>query len=179
MKLVFEEVTIRNFLSFGNVAQTIDLQDKKYQIIIGQNKDKSDSDDDRNGVGKSTIFEAIHYALFGKSIGNKIPLGTLVNNINKKNMYVTIKFKKDDNEYIITRGRLPNILVLSINGEDYTQDETQGDSRDTQAYIENIIGISEDIFDQIICLSCKWLKTINLLYILIGTILLSIVCIII
>ena len=155
MKLVFEEVTIRNFLSFGNVAQTIDLQDKKYQIIIGQNKDKSDSEDDRNGVGKSTIFEAIHYALFGKSIGNKIPLGTLVNNINKKNMYVTIKFKKDDNEYIITRGRLPNILVLSINGEDYTQDETQGDSRDTQSYIENIIGISEDIFDQIICLSCK------------------------
>lgn len=155
MKLVFEEVTIRNFLSFGNVAQTIDLQDKKYQIIIGQNKDKSDSEDDRNGVGKSTIFEAIHYALFGKSIGNKIPLGTLVNNINKKNMYVTIKFKKDDNEYIITRGRLPNILVLSINGENYTQDETQGDSRDTQAYIENIIGISEDIFDQIICLSCK------------------------
>ena len=70
-------------------------------------------------------------------------------------MYVTIKFKKDDNEYIITRGRLPNILVLSINGEDYTQDETQGDSRDTQSYIENIIGISEDIFDQIICLSCK------------------------
>lgn len=155
MKLVFEEVTIRNFLSFGNVAQTINLQDKNYQIIIGQNKDKSDSEDDRNGVGKSTIFEAIHYALFGKSIGNKISLGTLVNNINKKNMYVTIKFKKDDNEYVITRGRLPNVLVLSINGEDYTQDESQGDSRDTQSYIENILGISEDIFDQIICLSCK------------------------
>ena len=89
MKLVFEEVTIRNFLSFGNVAQTIDLQDKKYQIIIGQNKDKSDSEDDRNGVGKSTIFEAIHYALFGKSIGNKILqcFNLFRNNINTKNLF--------------------------------------------------------------------------------------------
>lgn len=155
MKIEFEEITIRNFLSFGNVEQTIKLNDKNYQIIIGQNKDKSDSDDDRNGVGKSTIFEAIHYALFGKSIGNKINLGTLVNNINKKNMYVTIKFKKDDVEYVITRGRLPNVLILTINGNDYVQDESQGDSRNTQEFIENILGIDENIFDQIICLSCK------------------------
>ena len=155
MNLVFEEVTIKNFLSFGNVAQTINLNDKKYQIIVGQNKDKSDSEDDRNGVGKSTIFEAIHYALFGKSIGNKINLGTLVNNINKKNMYVTVKFTKDDTHYEITRGRLPNVLVFSINGEDYVQDESQGDSRDTQKVIEDTLGISEELFDQIICLSCK------------------------
>ena len=155
MQLVFDEVTIRNFLSFGNVEQTIKLNDKKYQVIIGQNKDKSDSDDDRNGVGKSTIFEAIHYALFGKSIGNKITLGTLVNNINKKNMYVTVKFHKDDTRYEITRGRLPNVLVFKINDQDIVSDESQGDSRDTQQDIENTLGINEDVFDQIICLSCK------------------------
>jgi len=155
MQLVFDEVTIRNFLSFGNVEQTINLNDKKYQVIIGQNKDKSDSDDDRNGVGKSTIFEAIHYALFGKSIGNKITLGTLVNNINKKNMYVTVKFHKDDTKYEITRGRLPNVLIFKINDQNIVSDESQGDSRDTQQEIENILGINEDVFDQIICLSCK------------------------
>lgn len=155
MQLVFDEVTIRNFLSFGNVEQTINLNDKKYQVIIGQNKDKSDSDDDRNGVGKSTIFEAIHYALFGKSIGNKITFGTLVNNINKKNMYVTVKFHKDDTKYEITRGRLPNVLIFKINDQNIVSDESQGDSRDTQQEIENILGINEDVFDQIICLSCK------------------------
>ena len=64
MQLVFDEVTIRNFLSFGNVEQTINLNDKKYQVIIGQNKDKSDSDDDRNGSFSCRISSernCIHY----------------------------------------------------------------------------------------------------------------------
>lgn len=155
MRLSFETVSIKNFLSFGNVEQTINLQDKKYQIILGQNKDKSDSDDDKNGVGKSTIFEAIHYALFGKSIGNKITLSSLINNINKKNMGVTLTFKKDDTTYTIIRGRSPNVLKFFVNGEDKTVDETQGDSRNTQEAIESVLGINEEVFDQLVCLSCK------------------------
>lgn len=155
MNLEFQEITIRNFLSFGNIPQTLSLNDKSYQVIIGLNKDKSDSTSDRNGCGKSTIFEAIHYALFGHSIGNKVNLGNLINNINKKNMVVTLKFKKDDILYEITRGRSPNILCLLKNGENILSDESQGDSRETQKEIESIIGMNEDIYNQIICLSCK------------------------
>ena len=155
MNLEFQEITIRNFLSFGNAPQVLNLNDKKYQVIVGYNRDKSDSASDRNGVGKSTIFEAIHYALFGRSIGNKVTLGNLINNINKKNMVVTLKFKKDDVAYEITRGRSPNILTLLKNGENVLSDESQGDSRETQAEIEKIIGMNEDIFNQIVCLSCK------------------------
>lgn len=155
MNLEFQEITIRNFLSFGNIPQTLSLNDKSYQVIIGLNKDKSDSTSDRNGCGKSTIFEAIHYALFGRSIGNKVNLGNLINNINKKNMVVTLKFKKDDISYEITRGRSPNILCLLKNGENILSDESQGDSRETQKEIESIIGMNEDIYNQIICLSCK------------------------
>lgn len=155
MNLEFQEITIRNFLSFGNAPQTLNLNDKKYQVVIGYNRDKSDSSSDRNGVGKSTIFEAIHYALFGRSIGNKVTLGNLINNINKKNMVVTLKFKKDDVLYEITRGRSPNILTLLRNGENVLSDESQGDSRETQSEIERIIGMNEDIYNQIVCLSCK------------------------
>lgn len=155
MNLEFQEITIRNFLSFGNAPQTLTLNDKKYQVVVGYNRDKSDSSSDRNGVGKSTVFEAIHYALFGRSIGNKVTLGNLVNNINKKNMVVTLKFKKDDVLYEITRGRLPNVLILLKNGENVLSNESQGDSRETQAEIERIIGMNEDIFNQIVCLSCK------------------------
>ena len=155
MNLEFQEITIRNFLSFGNAPQTLPLNDKKYQVVIGYNRDKSDSASDRNGVGKSTVFEAIHYALFGRSIGNKVTLGNLINNINKKNMVVTLKFKKDDVSYEITRGRSPNVLTLMRNGENVLSDESQGDSRETQAEIERIIGMNEDIYNQIVCLSCK------------------------
>ena len=52
MSLIFKEITIKNFLSFGNCPQTIILNDKNYQIITGHNKDKGDNEEDKNGVGK-------------------------------------------------------------------------------------------------------------------------------
>ena len=155
MRLEFKKITLRNFLSFGNVPQTIDLNRDHLRVITGVNKDKSENPDDKNGIGKSSIFEAIHYVIYGDSINNKIRLGSLINNINKKNMYVTLVFSKDDVEYEITRGRLPNILTLKRNGENVISDESQGDSRDTQQEIENIIGINEMTFDQIACLTRK------------------------
>ena len=99
MELNFKEIRIRNFLSFGNVEEIIPLNKCLYQVIIGMNKDKSNSSLDRNGVGKSTIFEAIHYALFGKSIGNKITLG---------NTYSAPEFNKkfQENNDIIKYGYL-------------------------------------------------------------------------
>ena len=147
MELNFKEIRIRNFLSFGNVEEIIPLNKCLYQVIIGMNKDKSNSSLDRNGVGKSTIFEAIHYALFGKSIGNKITLGNLINNINKKNMIVTLVFETNGVEYTIKRGRSPNILMFMKNDEEINVNESQGDSRETQVEIEKILGMNEDVYN--------------------------------
>lgn len=155
MNLIFKELTIRNFLSFGNVPQTIKLNDKNYQIITGQNKDKSDNEEDKNGVGKSTIQQAIHYALFGKSTGNTVNLGYLINNINGKNMVVSLKFEKDTIEYEIIRGRSPNVLQLLQNGENIIKDESQGDSRETQKEIEKILGFNDELYNQLFNLTCQ------------------------
>lgn len=155
MSLIFKEITIKNFLSFGNCPQTIILNDKNYQIITGHNKDKGDNEEDKNGVGKSTIQQAIHYALFGKSTGNMINLPWLVNNINNKNMLVSLKFNKDGVDYEIIRGRSPNILKFLKNDEDYVSDESQGDSRETQKDIEKIIGFSDCLYNQLFNLTCQ------------------------
>lgn len=155
MNLQFLELRLKNFLSFGNVEQSIKLDSNPYTIITGLNKDKSSDDSgNRNGCGKSAIYQALHYSLFGKSIDNKVTLPTLVNNINKKNMSVTLIFKRDDVLYRIERGRNPAFLRV-YKGEDQITDESLGDSRDTQSYIEDLLGMDEDLFCQTILLSCS------------------------
>lgn len=154
MNLTFKKISIKNFLSFGNVPEELDLTSSNYRVIIGKNKDKSDDNtEDANGVGKSSVMQAIHFALFGKAIGNKITLPSLVNNINKKNLLVKLDFSIDDVEYTIERGRSPTLLKFYKNGTEIT-DESLGDSRDTQTEIEKVIGITSDVFSQIICLTC-------------------------
>lgn len=154
MKLEFITLTLKNFLSFGNVEQTVALNNSPYTVITGFNKDISNDDSgNKNGVGKSTIFNALHYALFGRAIGNKVTLPNLVNNINKKHMEVSLTFKKNDVLYTIERGRSPNYLRFYIGEEEIT-DESLGDSRDTQSVIEETIGMNEELFNQTIMLSC-------------------------
>ena len=154
MKLEFIELKLKNFLSFGNVEQVIKLNTNPYTIITGFNKDISNDDSgNKNGVGKSSIFNALHYALFGRAIGNKVTLPNLVNNINKKHMEVSLTFKKNDVLYTIERGRSPNYLRFYKDEEEIT-DESLGDSRDTQSVIEEIIGMNEELFNQTIMLSC-------------------------
>ena len=152
--LIFKKISIRNFLSFGNVPEELDLTSSLYRVIVGKNKDKSDNEDDANGVGKSTLINAVYFALFGQAPGNKINLPSLVNNINKKNMIVKLDFSIDDIDYTIERGRNPVVLKFYKNGEEIV-DESLGDSRDTQKEIEKVIGITKDVFSQIVCLTCN------------------------
>ena len=154
MNLTFKKISIRNFLSFGNVPEELDLTSSAYRVIVGKNKDKSDNEDDANGVGKSTLINAVYFALFGQAPGNKINLPSLVNNINKKNMIVKLDFSIDDTDYTIERGRNPVVLKFYKNGEEIV-DESLGDSRDTQKEIEKVIGITKDVFSQIVCLTCN------------------------
>ena len=155
MNINFTELKIRNFLSFGNVEQVIKLDKDFHTLITGMNKDKSDDDEGNvNGVGKSTITQALHYALYGKAIGNRITLPNLVNNINKKHMEVTLSFTKDGVNYRIERGRNPQYLHFYKDDNEIT-DEALGDSRDTQSVIEEVIGMSADLFCQTVLLSCS------------------------
>ena len=126
MNLTFKKISIRNFLSFGNVPEELDLTSSAYRVIVGKNKDKSDNEDDANGVGKSTLINAVYFALFGQAPGNKINLPSLVNNINKKNMIVKLDFSIDDTDYTIERGRNPVVLKFYKNGEEIV-DESLGD----------------------------------------------------
>lgn len=155
MNINFTELKIRNFLSFGNVEQVIKLDKDLHTLITGMNKDKSDDDEGNvNGVGKSTITQALHYALYGKAIGNRITLPNLVNNINKKHMEVTLSFTKDGVNYRIERGRNPQYLHFYKDDNEIT-DEALGDSRDTQDVIEEVIGMGADLFCQTVLLSCS------------------------
>jgi len=152
MALIFEKIEIRNFISFGNVPQEFNLSDKKFKLIIGFNRDKGDNTANRSGVGKSSIVQAIHFALFGKSVDNRINLPKLVNSINGKNCEVKLYFNKDGKKYIIHRGRLPQFLKFYIDGQELT-DMAQGNNRDTQEEINRILGFNEEIYNQIFSLS--------------------------
>src|SRR5690606_15361983 len=109
----------------------------------------------RNGTGKSTIVSALSYVLFGTSINNDIKKNNLINNINDKEMFVSISFKKDGHKYIIERGRKPTFLRFfidnkKIEGEVESEDEAQGENRHTQHEIERVLGFSHNIFKHII-----------------------------
>ena len=157
MKLTFKELTIKNFLSFGNNTQTFKFDTQGIKLIKGQNKDKTTVDDEReqNGVGKTTIMQALYYALYGTSIGNTVTLANLVNNINKKKMEVSLTFDLDTTSYKVERGRNPQYFRLYKQGEEVSTDESCGDSRDTQAVLQQLIGISPELFTQTILLTCK------------------------
>jgi DNA repair exonuclease SbcCD ATPase subunit len=148
-----KNVTMKNFLSVGNVSQAVTFTGEELTLVLGENLDLG-GNDNRNGTGKSSILNAISYALYGEALV-KIKRDNLINKINSKGMIVTIEFEKDGTQYRIERGRKPNLFKFIVNGisHDGETDEAQGDNRLTQVEVENTIGISHDMFKQIIALN--------------------------
>jgi DNA repair exonuclease SbcCD ATPase subunit len=109
-------------------------------------------DGSRNGTGKTTIINALSYALYGDALTN-IRKDNLINKTNGKGMITTVEFEIEGKEYRIERGRRPNVLRLMINGEDAFTEEQQGDSRETQKEIEKIIGFPHNMFKHLIALN--------------------------
>ena len=150
------KLSIRNFMSFGNVPQVLDLSEFPMTLIQGINRDKTDNEPESetdienasaslsekpsNGSGKSSILSALNYVIFGESIANKIKKSNLVNKINKKNLEVSLEFEKDGTQYRIERGRSPEYLRFFVNGEDLAQ----GEYKDTLEDISRAIGMSPD-----------------------------------
>lgn len=152
----FKSITIRNFLSVGNATQAVNLENADLTLVLGNNKDLG-GDGSRNGTGKSTLINGISFALYGGSLSN-IRIGNLVNKTNGKGMLVTLEFEDGKNVYRIERGRKPTIMRFLVNGIDangdqHIHDEGQGDSRETQKAIDEIIGMNHLMFKHLVALN--------------------------
>lgn len=151
-----KNLTVKNFMSVGNQTQAIDFDRGQLTLVLGENLDLGGDDSGaRNGTGKTTIINGLSYAIYGQALTN-IKRDNLVNKINGKGMLVTVTFEKDGIEYHIERGRKPNLLKFSINGEEQELkdlDESQGDSRETQKTIEEVFPLSHEMFKHIVALN--------------------------
>lgn len=123
--LIFEELSIKNFLSFGNIPTVFKLNTHKKTLICGE-----------NGSGKTTIINALSFVLFGKT-ARKANLPQLLNTINNKDCLVEVKFQSGVNNYLVKRGLKPNLFEIYIN--DFTKPIEQTDKKDYQKYFEDYI----------------------------------------
>ena len=147
-----KNLTVRNFMSVGAATQGIDFDRNDLTLVLGENLDLG-GDGSRNGTGKTTIINALSYALYGQALSN-IRKDNLVNKTNGKNMLVSLDFSVNGQEYRIERGRKPNILKFYINNEHkVAEDEAQGDSRETQDAIERVMNMSHDMFKHVLALN--------------------------
>lgn len=151
--ITFKNITIKNFMSVGAQTQAVDLTSSDLTLILGENLDQGDGElGHRNGVGKTVILNAISYALYGSALTN-IKKPNLINNINGKQMLVTLVFEKNNTLYRIERGRSPFVLKFFVNDTEVEYDESQGDSRNTQTDINDLLDISHDMFKHIVALN--------------------------
>ena len=141
-------------MSVGNATQAVQFDRKDLTLVLGQNLDLGGDDTGaRNGTGKTTIINALSYALYGSALTN-IKKDNLINKTNGKAMLVTIEFENNGIEYKIERGRKPNTMAFYIGDQEQEiTDESQGDSRETQAAIERMLGMSHEMFKHIVALN--------------------------
>ena len=145
-------LTVKNFMSVGAVTQAINFEGHDLTLVLGQNIDLGGDDaGSRNGTGKTTILNALSFALFGDALTN-IKRDNLVNKTNERGMIVSCEFEIDGKKYKIERGRKPALIKFYVDGVAETDDEAQGDSRETQKDITKIIGMSHIMFQNIVAL---------------------------
>tara|TARA_B100000035_G_scaffold77940_1_gene65075 strand:+ start:2406 stop:4124 length:1719 start_codon:yes stop_codon:yes gene_type:complete len=134
----FEKIRWKNFLSTGNIFTEIDLIQNKTNLIVGN-----------NGTGKSTILDALTFALYNKAF-RKISRSQLVNTVNERDAVVEIEFSILSKEYKVIRGIKPNIFEIHVNGK--MQDQFPN-AIDQQKYLEdNILKLNYKSFTQTVIL---------------------------
>jgi len=136
--IIFKTLEWRNFLSTGNTPNKIILNKSPSTLVIG-----------RNGEGKSTMLDALTFALFGKPFRN-INKPQLINSINGKNCVVEITFDIGTSEYKIVRGIKPGIFEIWLNGTMMNQDAA---IKDYQKLLEQqILRLNYKTFTQVVIL---------------------------
>jgi len=136
--IYFKKLRWRNFMSTGDSFTEMDLTTHKSTLIVGH-----------NGAGKSTMLDAMSFALFGKPHRN-INKPQLVNSINNKNCVVEIEFSVGKADFKIIRGVKPQIFEIWKNNVLINQDSH---SKEYQRILEqNIIKLNHKSFHQIVVL---------------------------
>lgn len=136
--MILEKIRYKNFLSVGGLYVTVELNKTKTTLVVGV-----------NGHGKSTILDAICFALFGKPFRN-INKPQLVNSITKKNTEVHLSFSADGRNYLVKRGLKPAIFEVYENGSLLNQD---ADAREYQEFFErHILKVNHKTFCQVVVL---------------------------
>ena len=134
----FKHIRYKNFLSTGNTFTEIDLDKSKSTLIVGH-----------NGAGKSTMLDAISFALFGKSHRN-INKPQLLNSINQKACVVEVEFSIGNSEFKIVRGLKPNLFEIWKNGNMINQ---SSHAKEYQKILEqNILKLNHKSFHQVVVL---------------------------
>ena len=147
-KINFKKITIKNFLSVGNIPVVIDFRTGLH-IITGINKDKEDR---RNGVGKSSIADAINFAIFGNPLRD-IKNDNISNDSTTGSCEVTldfnIEFPNNTKQYKIVRSLNPSKVYLFIDGVDKTLDTISN----TNEYICSMLNCSQEVFDNCVIMT--------------------------
>lgn len=136
--ILFESLRWKNFLSTGNSFTEVDLREHSTNLIVGA-----------NGAGKSTMLDALSYALFGKAHRN-ISKAQLTNSINNKDCVTEVVFTVSGSRFKIIRGVKPNIFEIYKNGVLLNQDSH---AKEYQKILEaNILKLNHKSFHQIVVL---------------------------
>jgi len=136
--ILFKKLRWKNFLSTGNIFTEIDLNKHNTTLIVGE-----------NGAGKSTMLDALTFALFGKPF-RSIKKGQLINTITQKGMRVEVEFDIGVNRYKIVRGLKPVTFEVYQNDEMLNQ---SAEMRDYQEHLErNILKLNFKSFCQVVVL---------------------------
>jgi DNA repair exonuclease SbcCD ATPase subunit len=150
MKYVsFKELKIKNFLSIGEENVIVNFE-KGLHIVTGINRDKEDR---RNGVGKSTIADALYFAIFGATLRD-IKKNFIANNLTSGTCEVQLSFIVDDpkhgvNEFDIIRTLNPSKVYVYKNGNDKTRDSISN----TNEYINTVLSSTPEIFQNCVIMT--------------------------
>ena len=136
--ILFEKIRWKNFLSTGNQFTEINFQKHNTTLIVGS-----------NGAGKSTVLDALTFALFGKPF-RKINKPQLINSVNEKDCSVEVEFSIGTTNWKVIRGIKPNVFEIYRN--DALLDQSSATS-DQQKWLEqNVLKMNYKSFTQIVIL---------------------------
>lgn len=148
--LKINKVSLKNFFSYGNKINEIGFNSPGTTLIKGENLDNATSGS--NGAGKSTLISALSYALYDKCVSD-VSKDNMINNINKKDMLVTVDFEKNNKIYHIERGRKikgkGNYIQILENEKDITPDSISN----ANELLERIVGLPHELFTRIVVFS--------------------------
>ena len=147
-KVNFKKITIINFLSVGDIPVTVEFT-KGLHVITGRNRDKPDR---RNAIGKSTIADAIYFAIFGETL-RELKKDLIPNNLTNGKTHIELEFELDSpkgiNQYKVIRTLSPSKVFIFKDGVDRTRDSI----KNTTTYICQVLSASPSIFQNCVIMT--------------------------